>query len=248
VEARLWSHPYSCLAEEGQQSDSDPSSSTTAMNESHTIKNERIEHHLNLVDPIAGHYARRSGMDRDDLKQVGRLGLLRAAEGYEQGQDKPFEVYARPHIRGAILHYLRDSMGLVRLPRRLQEQAQKTIKNSSSKPEQDGAMSAEMELNVHAYRRRQSWEPLDESRVAANQPEWQPMLMQESTRRIWKAIHGLAPSEQRALIEVVIEGSSLLVAGTKQSVSAMTMQRRLKRALAQLRQELVDQDSSLWSR
>jgi RNA polymerase sigma-B factor len=218
------------------------------MNESHTIRNERIEHHLNLVDPIAGHYARRSGMDRDDLKQVGRLGLLRAAEGYEQGQDKPFEVYARPHIRGAILHYLRDSMGLVRLPRRLQEQAQKTIKNSSSKPEQDGAMSAEMELNVHEYRRRQSWEPLDESRVAANQPEWQPMLMQESTRRIWKAIHGLAPSEQRALIEVVIEGSSLRVAGTKQGVSAMTMQRRLKRALAQLRQELVDQDSSLWSR
>jgi RNA polymerase sigma-B factor len=109
-------------------------------------------------------------------------------------------------------------------------------------------MSAKMELNVHTYRRRQSWEPLDESRVAANQPEWQPMLMQESTRRIWKAIHGLAPSEQRALIEVVIEGSSLRVAGTKQGVSAMTMQRRLKRALAQLRQELVDQDSSLWSR
>ena len=218
------------------------------MNESHTIRNERIEHHLNLVDPIAGHYARRSGMDREDLKQVGRLGLLRAAEGYEQGQDKPFEVYARPHIRGAILHYLRDSVGLVRLPRRLQEQAQNTIKNSSSKPQQAGAMSAEMELNVHTYRRRQSWEPLDESRVAADQPEWQPMLMQESARRIWRAIHELPPSEQRALIEVVVEGASLRAAGTNQGVSAMTMQRRLKRALAQLRQELVDQDSSLWSR
>ena len=94
------------------------------MNKTHAIRNERIEHHLKLVDPIAGHYAKRSGLDRDDLKQVGRLGLLRAAEGYEQGQDKPFEVYARPHIRGAILHYLRDSVGLVRLPSRLQEQAQ----------------------------------------------------------------------------------------------------------------------------
>ena len=74
------------------------------MSENHTIRNARIKRHLNLVDPIAGHYARRSGLDRDDLKQVGRLGLLRAAEGYEQGQDKPFEVFARPHIRGAILH------------------------------------------------------------------------------------------------------------------------------------------------
>ena len=217
------------------------------MNENHTIRNARIKHHLNLVDPIAGHYARRSGLDRDDLKQVGRLGLLRAAEGYEQGQDKPFEVFARPHIRGAILHYLRDSVGLVRLPRRLQEQAQNTIKNTSSEPQQ-ASMSAEMELQVYAYRQRQSWEPLDESRVAADQPGWQPMLMQESTRQIWKAIHQLGQTEQMALIEVVIEGASLRIAGRKQGVSAMTMQRRLKRALAQLRQELVDQDSSLWSR
>ena len=109
-------------------------------------------------------------------------------------------------------------------------------------------MSAEMELQVHAYRRRQSWEPLDESRVTADKPGWEPILMQESARRIWNAIHKLAPTEQMALIEVVIEGASLRVAGTKQGVSAMTMQRRLKRALAQLRQELVDQDSSLWSR
>lgn len=217
------------------------------MSESHTIRNSRVKNYLNLVDPIAGHYAKRSGLDRDDLKQVGRLGLLRAAEGYEQGQDKPFEVFARPHIRGAILHYLRDSVGLVRLPRRLQEQAQNTIKKTSSE-QQEAAMSAEMELHVHTYRRRQSWEPLDESRVAAHQPGWQPMLMQESARQIWKAIHQLAPTEQRALIEVVIDGTSLRIAGAKQGVSAMTMQRRLKRALTRLRQDLADQDSSLWSR
>ena len=74
------------------------------------------------------------------------------------------------------------------------------------------------------------------------------MLMQESARRIRETINGLAPLEQSALIEVVIEGASLRGAGKKQGVSAMTMQRRLKRALAQLRHELVDQDSSLWSR
>ena len=216
------------------------------MNKRQTIRNERIERHLNLVDPIAGHYSKRSGLDRDDLKQVGRLGLLRAAEGYEQGQDKPFEVYARPHIKGAILHYLRDSVGLIRLPRRLQEQAQSSIKNSSSESTRSQGMTAEIELNVQVYRRRQSWEPLDESRVvAANQPEWEPLLIQERARRVWDAINGLSPAERRALVEVVIEGASLREAGKKQGVSAMTMQRRLKRALAQLRQQLADQDSSL---
>ena len=219
------------------------------MNKTHAIRNQRIERHLKLVDPIAGHYARRSGLDREDLKQVGRLGLLRAAEGYQQSQEKPFEVYARPHIRGAILHYLRDSVGLVKLPRRLQEQAQHTIKNNSAEPQQRQEMSAELELNVHAYRCRQSCEPLDEGRVAADDPVWQPLLMQERAKRIWTAINGLGPSEKRALIEVVLEGASLRGAGTKQGVSAMTMQRRLKRALAQLRQDLGDQDSSsLWSR
>ena len=58
-------------------------------------------------------------------------------------------------------------------------------------------------------------------------------------------MEGLGALERTALIEVVIEGASLRVAGKKHGVSAMTMQRRLKRALAQLRLELVDQDSSL---
>ena len=218
------------------------------MNKTHAIRNQRIEHHLKLVDPIAGHYAKRSGLDREDLKQVGRLGLLRAAEGYEQGQDKPFEVYARPHIRGAILHYLRDSVGLVRLPRRLQEQAQNTIRNNSSAQQERQAMPAELELNVHVYRRRQTWEPLDENRISADEHGWQPLLKQERAKQIWKAIKGLAPAEKKALIEVVLEGASLRGAGAKHGVSAMTMQRRLKHALAQLRAELGDQDASLWSR
>ena len=218
------------------------------MNKIHAIRNQRIEHHLKLVDPIAGHYAKRSGLDRDDLKQVGRLGLLRAAEGYEQGQDKPFEVYARPHIRGAILHYLRDSVGLVRLPRRLQEQAQNTIRNGSSEQQGRQTIPADLELNVHVYRRRQTWEPLDESRVAADEHGWHPLLKQERAKQIWKAIKELEPLEKKALIEVVLEGASLRGAGAKHGVSAMTMQRRLKRALNQLRAELGDQDSSLWSR
>ena len=218
------------------------------MNKTHAIRNQRIEHHLKLVDPIAGHYAKRSGLDREDLKQVGRLGLLRAAEGYEQSQDKPFEVYARPHIRGAILHYLRDSVGLVRLPRSLQEQAQNTIRNNSSAQQETQTMPAELELNVHVYRRRQTWEPLDENRISADEHGWQPLLKQERAKQIWKAIKGLAPAEKKALIEVVLEGASLRGAGAKHGVSAMTMQRRLKRALAQLRAELGDQDASLWSR
>ena len=109
-------------------------------------------------------------------------------------------------------------------------------------------MPSDLELNVHVYRRRQTWEPLDESRVAANEHGWHPLLKQERAKQIWKAIKELEPLEKKALIEVVLEGASLRGAGAKHGVSAMTMQRRLKRALNQLRAELGDQDSSLWSR
>ena len=139
-------------------------------------------------------------------------------------------------------------MGLVRLPRRLQEQAQNTIRNGSSEQQGRQTIPADLELNVHVYRRRQTWEPLDDSRVSADEHGWQPLLKQERAKQIWKAIKGLAPSEKKALIEVVLEGASLRGAGAKHGVSAMTMQRRLKRALAQLRAELGDQDASLWSR
>ena len=98
---------------------------------------------------------------------------------------------------------------------------------------------------LDTYRRRQSWEPLDENRTCAVMEGWQPLIHGERTDRIWKAIDALEESDRLAVLEVVIEGYSLRCAGKKQGVSAMTMQRRLKRALTRLRQELVDQDSSL---
>jgi RNA polymerase sigma-B factor len=63
---------------------------------------------LALVAPIARHYARLTRESADDLTQVGLLGLLRAAERFVASRGLPFEPFARQHIRGAILHYLRD--------------------------------------------------------------------------------------------------------------------------------------------
>jgi RNA polymerase sigma-B factor len=75
-----------------------------------------------LVRPIALHYRQRCSEPLDDLIQVGLLGLLRAAELYRAESATPFEAFARPHIRGAVLHYLRDVAQPIRLPRRIDEQ------------------------------------------------------------------------------------------------------------------------------
>lgn len=73
-------------------------------------RNRRVRQHLDLVLPLARYYVLRTNVDMDDLIQVGRLGLIRAANLYSESRGVPFSAYARPHIRGAILHYLVTAM------------------------------------------------------------------------------------------------------------------------------------------
>ena len=88
-------------------------------------RNQLVEAHLGLVRPIAAHYAASSPEWREDLEQVGLLGLIRAADLYDSSRAVPFSAYARRHIRGAVLHHLRDTAPLVRAPRQVQERRQR---------------------------------------------------------------------------------------------------------------------------
>ena len=80
-----------------------------------------IEQHRHLVPAIARRYASCCPEPLEDLIQEGLIGLLQAAQRYDRKQDVPFAAFARLHIRGAILHHLRDRLWCVRLPRRQAE-------------------------------------------------------------------------------------------------------------------------------
>jgi len=75
---------------------------------------------LRLADGIAAGYAG-AGIERDDLVQVARVGLLKAIVGYRPGNGATFTAYARPTITGEIKRHFRDHGWVVRPPRRLQE-------------------------------------------------------------------------------------------------------------------------------
>ena len=72
--------------------------------------NQTVLNHLHLAHQQAAAFSRKTGIDPSDLSQVGMIGLIKASRRYEKENLIPFEVFARPHIRGAILHYLRDSV------------------------------------------------------------------------------------------------------------------------------------------
>lgn len=80
-----------------------------------------VERHMPLVRRLARTYHQRSGVELDDLVQVASVGLLRAFRRFDPTMGCAFEAYASTVITGEIMHYLRDSVPLVRPPRELVE-------------------------------------------------------------------------------------------------------------------------------
>ena len=65
---------------------------------------------------------------REDLLQIGALGLINAIENYDENKDAVFTTYAYHHINGNIRHYLRDKANIVHLPRSVQDLVNKVSK------------------------------------------------------------------------------------------------------------------------
>ncbi|KGN32945.1 RNA polymerase sigma factor [Knoellia sinensis KCTC 19936] len=84
------------------------------------LRDEAVVLTLDLADDVARRYRGR-GVESDDLTQVGRLALVKAANGYRHRAGSVFPAYAIPTISGEIKRYFRDHGWIVRPPRRLQE-------------------------------------------------------------------------------------------------------------------------------
>lgn len=72
--------------------------------------------YVGLADALA-HRFRCPGHDQEDLRQVARLALVKAARRYREDLGHGFVPYAVASIEGEIKHYLRDQSWMVRPPR-----------------------------------------------------------------------------------------------------------------------------------
>lgn len=84
------------------------------------LRQEAVLLTLDLPERVARRYRGR-GIDTDDLVQVGRMALVKAAHGYRVGAGSGFASYALPTIFGEVKRHFRDTGWAVRPPRRLQE-------------------------------------------------------------------------------------------------------------------------------
>jgi RNA polymerase sigma-B factor len=220
-------------------------------------RNRRVEAYRSLVRPLARHYASCSAEAAEDLTQVGLLGLIRAAELYKAETGVPFEAFARPHIRGAILHYLRDTAPAVRLPRRQAELQSRLSRLQRQQPMggSSAACKAEEELwqklgvdrghlqdllRWQALSRPLALSPMDLESVAAPAEE-HPEISDGSAHAVAPLLAGLEPRQRRVVEQVVLAGWSYRRLGRELRVSPMTVQRLLRRGLEQLRLDLEPQ-------
>ncbi len=166
-------------------------------------RNERIRDYLSLVRPIAKQFSDKSGCDCDDLIQVGCLGLIQASHRFNQAQAGSFNVFAKLHIRGAILHYLRDISGLIRLPRKVEECALKLRDKSEQ------SLGPDDQMIKQQYKYKTKWVELNEEYLPDRKFCWKAIERSEQYEQIQLTLKSLTQDEQDIIRLVVVEGASL---------------------------------------
>lgn len=81
-----------------------------------------VEKHGGLVKSVALRLARTYGEDPEDLIQIGYIGLLKAAQRFDEERGLQFSTYAVPMIAGEIRSQLRDQ-GSMKMSRSLKADA-----------------------------------------------------------------------------------------------------------------------------
>lgn len=88
-----------------------------------TAREQLVEENMGLVFMVVRRFDGR-GCDREDLVQIGSIGLLKAIDHFDMTFDVRFSTYAVPMITGEIRRFLRDD-GMIKVSRILKETASK---------------------------------------------------------------------------------------------------------------------------
>lgn len=81
------------------------------------LRDEIFSRHVAVVESISRNFARQGVAEKDDLLQVGYLGLLGAIERFDASRGVKFSTYAGHCVDGEIRHFIRDKTESIRRPR-----------------------------------------------------------------------------------------------------------------------------------
>ena len=121
------------------------------------VRNTLIELNLTLVKFAARRFRTRSE-PMEDIVQVGTIGLIKAIDRFDLGQEVEFPTFAMPTIVGEIKRFFRDTSWAVHVPRRLQElrlalaKATDELAFANNRPPTDAELAAHLGLTEDEVR------------------------------------------------------------------------------------------------
>jgi RNA polymerase sigma-B factor len=112
------------------------------------LRDELVVRNLGVARAVALRYRNR-GISLEDLEQVARLGLVKAARRFDPTRRTDFLAYAVPTVRGEVRKHFRDLGWAVRPPRRIQELQAKIMSAASELTQTSGRSPRPSELAAH---------------------------------------------------------------------------------------------------
>ncbi|MCL5773202.1 MAG: sigma-70 family RNA polymerase sigma factor [Firmicutes bacterium] len=81
-----------------------------------SLRDRLICLNLHLVNPIVKKFMGIKDL-QEDLIQVGYVGLIKAVDSFDPDKGVKFSTYATHCVFGEVRHYIRDSVGSIKIPR-----------------------------------------------------------------------------------------------------------------------------------
>ncbi len=216
-----------------------------------------IQQYLPLVRRLARQHAGR-GEQLEDLVQVGSIGLINAIDRFEVDRGVDLAAYAIPSIVGEIKRHLRDRVGPIRIPRRLQEVNASlrasaaglaaTLERPATIAEVARAAGVERDAALEALVAQRAYEPVSLSQDANGNGDGPGLEAKVSTEGgyeegedravLARGFRALDQRERRLLHLAFFAGMSQARIAREVGISQIHVSRLTRRALEKLRTEI----------
>ncbi|MBV8149419.1 MAG: sigma-70 family RNA polymerase sigma factor [Candidatus Eremiobacteraeota bacterium] len=189
----------------------------------------------------------RPGLDRCDLEQVAAIGLIKAADRYDDAYATPFEAYAWVLMLGELMHFVRDAERLLRAPRRIRDlerrcvAAERELRTVLRREPHEADVARHMNLSsrdqreIREYRasnRVASFDALSVVEHRSGQESFDAVL---DRMTIDRALGTLSPLERRIVAGIHLEGMTVVEMAKRLGYSRRHVTRLHRGAIARLR-------------
>ncbi|MFC8506755.1 SigB/SigF/SigG family RNA polymerase sigma factor [Streptomyces sp. NPDC057411] len=229
------------------------------------VRNTLVELNLSLVKFAARRFRHRPE-EREDIVQVGTIGLIKAIDRFDPGRGIEFSAFALPTVVGEMKRFFRDTSWAVRVPRRLQElrielarsadRLEQTLGRRPSRAELAAQLHtteeqvAEGEIAAHGYTARSLETTLADDgdasllgsrHLGTAEPSYELI---EDLEALKPLIARLDERDRRILSLRFGEELTQTQIGERLGLSQMHVSRLLARILGELRRGLLDEGAA----